>query len=363
MQHQPSRVFEGASALAINAGAGLWTPKAPAIVRARTRDNMMTFDQRTVDSTGSFLIGELERLDQTLHAPLVAVSWSRDIKLRGDVTIADEVSSFTNSSFASTGGTRPGGKSWIGKDANAIQSMQLDIGKTPQPLTLWGEEVSWTIPELESAMKLGRPVDDQKVKGLNLKFEMDTDEMVYIGDTDIGYKGLVNSGVVAAANVPNGAEGSPNWVNKTPDEILADVNLVLTTAWQNSAWAVLPSDLRLPPAQYGYIATQKVSQAGNVSILTYILENNITTKSGGKLIIQPLKWLIGMGVGGTPQVLGTVDRMIAYTNDEERVRFPRTALQRTPVEYRSIWQSTTYFGRLGVVEFVYPETVYYLDGL
>jgi hypothetical protein len=64
----------------------------------------MTFDRRTIDSTGSFLIGELERLDQKLHDPLVAVTWSRDIDLRSDVTIADEVSSFTNSSFAAVGG-------------------------------------------------------------------------------------------------------------------------------------------------------------------------------------------------------------------------------------------------------------------
>jgi hypothetical protein len=45
-----------------------------------------------VDSTGAFLIGELERLDQTLHMPLAAVTWSRDIDLREDVTLADEFS-------------------------------------------------------------------------------------------------------------------------------------------------------------------------------------------------------------------------------------------------------------------------------
>jgi hypothetical protein len=32
---------------------------------------MITFDQATVDGSGAFLIGELERLDQTLNLPLV----------------------------------------------------------------------------------------------------------------------------------------------------------------------------------------------------------------------------------------------------------------------------------------------------
>src|ERR1700757_3018508 len=77
--------------------------------RAKTRDEMYTFDRnphqsdslgnmmgrslgnrfrthdgRTVDSTGAFLVGELERLDQTLHEPLASGSWGRDIDLRGD---------------------------------------------------------------------------------------------------------------------------------------------------------------------------------------------------------------------------------------------------------------------------------------
>uniref|UniRef100_A0A3B0M2P1 Uncharacterized protein n=1 Tax=Arsenophonus endosymbiont of Trialeurodes vaporariorum TaxID=235567 RepID=A0A3B0M2P1_9GAMM len=40
---------------------------------------MLTYDQRTIDSTGAFLIGELERLDQTINLPLVQYIYSRDI--------------------------------------------------------------------------------------------------------------------------------------------------------------------------------------------------------------------------------------------------------------------------------------------
>ncbi|STF64323.1 bacteriophage protein [Escherichia coli] len=57
---------------------------------------MITFDQATVDSSGAFLIGELERLDQTLNLPLVGYTWTRDIQLREDVSIADDISSWTN---------------------------------------------------------------------------------------------------------------------------------------------------------------------------------------------------------------------------------------------------------------------------
>lgn len=371
--------------------------KASKIVRARTLDNM-TFDAmanamvpldsrgnmrgkaldhayrthdgaRTVDSTGAFLVGELERLDQTIHMPLAAVTWSRDIDLREDVSLADEQSSFTLTNFGSSSGIGAGqgirnGKAWIGKDTSQMTGIGVDSGKYPQPLTPWGMEVKFTLLELESAAKMGRPIDDQKVEGLRLKHQMDVDEQVYVGDGTINVGGLVNNPLVTnVSNVPNGAAASPLWTAKTPDEILADINAAITSAWAASGWAVMPDRLLLPPGQFGYISTQKVSSAGNVSILKYVLENNVLKASGkGDLTILPAKWLQGAGTGGTIGTVGN-DRMVVYTKEKKFVRFPMTMLQRTPIQYDSIFHKTTYYCRLGVVEVVYPETIAYRDGL
>jgi hypothetical protein len=40
-----------------------------------------------------------------------------------------------------------------------------------------------------------------------------------------------------------------------------------------------------------------------------------------------------------------------------------TPLSRTPLEWRSIYNITTYYGRLGVIEVVYPETLLLRDGI
>ena len=335
-----------------------------------------THDGRTVDSTGAFLVGELERLDLTLHEPLAAVTWGRDIQLREDVTTADEASSFTTSTYASSGslGTGAGvgnGKSWIGKDSNQVSRVSVDIAKLTQPLIPWGKEIAYTVLELESAAKLGRPVDEQKYRALQLAHQMEIDEMVYYGDTPGAFYGLVNSNnrttsdaVTNVANVANGAQGSPLWTQKTPAEILQDFNEVLTSAWAAAGWAILPSDILIPPQDFGYISTQLVSAAGNVSILNYVLENNITARQGGATLdIKPVKWAIGTGVGGTVGTSNGHDRMVVYTNDKERVRYPMTMLSKTPLQYDSIWHRSTYYGRLGVLEIVYPELIAYRDGL
>ena len=325
---------------------------ARSIERAYTRDGLMTFDQATIDSAGVFLVGELERLDQTLHTPLASVTWGRDIDLREDVSIADEVSSFTNSSFAAAGGASPNGKSWVGKDANAIQGIALDIGKTPNPLTLWAMQLGWTLPELESAQRLGRPVDQQKFAGMQLKYQMDVDEQVYIGDTGLNVTGLVNNANVSVNNAVTG-----NWASATPAQILADIQTGEETAWSNAAFAVCPSKLLLPPTSFSLLNSTIVSTAGNISVLEYVKNNSLCNSINGRpLDIQPCKWLTGRGASGK-------NRMVFYTQEKNRVRFPLVPLQRTPLEYRDLRQLTTYFGRLGVVEWVYPETGNYVDGI
>lgn len=320
------------------------------------------------------MVGELERLDPKIHEPLSNVTWGRDIDLREDVTIADETTSFMLSTYAASGGLGTGhgigtGKNWIGKNTDQIAGVGLDLAKIPHPLRLWGMELKYTIPELESAARLGRPIDQQKFTGLQLKHQMDIDEQVYIGDLTMGDTGLVNSSTgpspVPVTNVPGSATvaGAPTrWSLKTPDDILADINMALINTWTASAYASMPNRLLIPPTQFGYISTAKIGTAGQFSIMKYIMDNNILTTSGqGKLEILPLKWLVGAGAGGTIGVAGTVDRMIAYNKDKDKVRFPMTMLQRTPIQYVSIYQMTTYFCRLGVVEIVYPETMGYFD--
>ncbi|HDU1552173.1 TPA: DUF2184 domain-containing protein [Klebsiella pneumoniae] len=311
----------------------------------------MTFDQATVDSSGAFLIGELERMDQTLNIPLTSQTWSRDIQLREDVSIADEMSSFTNTTFAAAGTPNANGKNWISPLATAIAGINVDIEKKGFPLELWGMELGWTVIELNAAAQVGRPIDTQKYDGMQLKWNMDTDEQVYIGDAAKGAKGLLNLSQVTPTNA------TKTWATSTPDEIRASINQVLSNAWTRSAYSKVPEDLLIPPEQYSFLASTIVSSAGNQSLLTYLETNTIAYHQNGKpLNIRPVKWMKGRGVGGT-------DRMVAYTNDKKFVRFPMVPLQSVPIQYRGLYQLVTYYGKLGAVEPVYPETLNYMDGI
>ena len=313
---------------------------------------------KTFDSTLAYFVNQLDNLDKKLYEPLYSVTWGRDIKLRTGITMANESTSFIRSNIGAIGTQSASGKPWISPNTTTLPGVSINGERVTLPLRLLGQEVSYTSVELERSQLIGQPIDAQKFNALNVLYQMNTDEMVYIGDSAVGAEGLLNSTLVTAASVTADGSGSSTlWSTKTPDQILRDVNDMITAAWQASGFSVCPDKLLLPPAQYAYIASQKISTAGNVSILTFLEDNSISLRvNGRKLEIQPVKWLTGCGTAGA-------DRMVCYTNDEDRVRFPMVPIRRETPYYLGIKFNAPYIWAFGEVEFVYPETVIYRDGI
>ena len=313
---------------------------------------------KTKDSALSYYVNQLDNLDKRLYEPLVAVSWGRDIKLRAGVTMSNESTSFIRSEFAAAGTlSSTGNMPWVSAETSAIPGISINGERVVLPLRLLAREISFTSVELERSSLTGQSIDAQKTDALNTLYQMNTDQMVYIGSSDVGATGLLNSAAVVADTVANGASGSPLWTSKTPDEILADVNTLLTNAWSASGFAVCPAKLLLPPAQFSFIASQKVSSAGNVSILKFLKENCISLSvNGQELDIQPVKWATTRGAG-------SADRMCVYTNEENRVRFPMVPVRRETAYYQGIRFIAPYLWAFGELEIVYNETVRYADGI
>ena len=307
---------------------------------------------KTFDSTLAYFVNQLDNLDKKLYEPLYNVTWGRDINLRTGITMANESTSFIRSNIGAIGTQNAGGMPWISPNTTALPGVSINGERIVLPLRLLGQEVSYTSVELERSQLIGQPIDAQKFNALNILYQMNTDKMIYVGDDDVGATGLLNS-----ADVTVGAVDGGTWATKTPDEILADVNDMISVAWAASGYAVCPGKVLLPPAQFAYISSQKVSTAGNVSILTFLEDNSISLRvNGKKLEIQPVKWLTGRGVDGK-------DRMVAYTNEEDKVRFPMVPVRRETPYYLGIKFNAPYIWAFGEVEFPYPETVIYRDGI
>lgn len=311
----------------------------------------MRFTDAEISSTGAFLVGELERLDQELYAPLADFTWSRDIDLREDVTIADEVTSFMLANYAGGFGSIGGsGKSWIkGMDTTPAR-VSVETSKVTTPLTPWGMEVSYSIFELQKAMQVGRPIDVQKYDAMKFKHQLDIDQQVYMGDEGIGVKGLLNNdAVVAKSNL-----GSVDVKTMSADDAVKLFNEVLEASWKATQYIRIPDTILIPPALFAALASKQLPNVDK-NVLEYVLQNNIAVSNGGKLTIRPVKWLNDSSINGGN------GRVVAYTKARDVVRFPLVQLQSMAPQFRDFMQSVPYYGALGGVEFVRPEMVYYGD--
>ncbi len=105
------------------------------------------------------------------------------------------------------------------------------------------------------------------------------------------------------------------------------------------------------------MVTLMVSVDSDRSILTYVLENNLSKQQGVDLVISPSKWCGGAGTGNT-------DRMVVYTNRIDRICFNITQpLRRMNTEYEHMQIRIPYVAQFSEVRFLYPSTVRYLDGI
>ena len=321
-------------------------------------DGVRAGNQAAIDAAGAFLIGQLEKLDPILHEPLYTYTYSRDLPIRSDATIADEFTSFMNIGFGGVGGINPNGKNWFARESNVIGKAQVDYEKITQPFTPWAMGASYNLFDVAAAAAINKPLESQMVEAVRLKHQMDADELAYVGDKEVKAYGLCNNPNVIGDMAANNAGGtSTNWADKTPQEILNDINTLLTNTWKESALAFPPSKILLPPDKISYLNNLIVTDAGTQSVLSYLKSNNLVKQLTGKeLDIQCVKWLTGAGVGGT-------DRMIAYTQEKDLVRLPMTPLARTNIQYSLLFIKWAYYGKMGGVEIVKSATIRYMDGI
>lgn len=312
---------------------------------------MITFDQYTADTAGSFLIQQLTKYDWTTNDPLVNITWDRDVPRRGDVTIVDDFAAYILNLVASGGNISPGGKSWSGKQSTAIAGPAVDVAPIINPVHQWAQLPAWSMRELYQSQFLGRPLDMAKLDAVRLKFEMDSDEQVYIGDTEVGATGLANDPRVTVTNAAFTFAGG------TPDQVLAVINTALQAAQAASGFARTPTKIIIPYTRLSQLVSRRVGDAASNSIWWYLSRNSIAMAVNGRILeIVGVKWLETAGVGGTT-------RMIVYTDDKKFVQFPRVELMQLPIQPRGFDQILPIMGALGVVEIRYPETVLYVDGV
>lgn len=225
-----------------------------------------------------------------------------------------------------------------------------------------GSGWEWNIEEINQASLYGIDLNATKAMSAADKVERLLNTIAMVGTTEKNWTGFANNASVSRVDAVNDGTGTSRlWSTKTADQILRDVNDLLSSVRTNTSEVEWADTLRLPPSSFRIISTKKVSTAGDglLTVLEYLRKNNIyTAETGLPLDILPLRELATAGNSG-------VGRMVVYRKDAEVLRFhlpmPRRVLQ--PRQKSIMGFETGIIARTGGTEWRLPGAGAYADGI
>lgn len=250
--------------------------------------------------------------------------------------------------------------------ADVSQSMEM------RSFHLAGIGYQFNIEEVNTTLGvIGGTLQSRRASAARQVYQKKMWDVSLFGDTEKGFQGLVNyAGVPAAAAPADGTGSATFWVNnlgvgiKTPTQIVRDVNIALAGVSNSSFGEILANKVFLPEDAYLYIAGTPYSATNSMdTILSFIKRNNLyTLKTGRPLDIRSLRELNTAATTGATAGDG---RMVAYYDDPSFVKLHLPMPHQFLPVHQDGWANFVIPGifRTGGVEFLAPQTAYYLDGV
>lgn len=316
-------------------------------------------DSAAIANGGAFLQSELEKRDNTVRQPLTSFTYGRDIPMRVGGGWAEFVSAM-NVEYGVTGGSGDGLLHAGGANGIPMVQANFDKGMFKTHIFSIGMRIMWV--DMQREKLTGRSLESILRDGIRMAYDKHMDVNVYAGIKKYGSTGLINNpNVVTASAAAAGTSGSTKFKDKTPDQILEDINSAILAVWEAAEYDrdAVPNHIIMPYEQFNYLATTKVTELAEKTILQFLLDNNVAKTNGGDLYIGGCSWCKGAGAGGT-------DRMMVYINKERFVAADELApLSRimTQPNTENVCYDTAYMANLSEVQLYYENIMRYVDGI
>jgi len=221
------------------------------------------------------------------------------------------------------------------------------------PIQSIGTSYRYSHQEIRSAQYANIDLPMRQAEAARRANDQLVNNLAIAGDPQTSTYGLINNPAVPQSTVPaDGVGNSTLWVNKTSEQILRDMNLIVNQIVTNSNGVEMPDTLLLPIEQYTLIASEPRSINSDTTILQYFLLNN--------QFITTVDWLAQLSEAGT----GGADVMIAYEKNENKLamQIPMAFTQYPPQE-RNLEFVVPCESRFGGVTIYYPLSIIIGEGI
>lgn len=222
------------------------------------------------------------------------------------------------------------------------------------PVRGFGNAYSYSLQDIRAAMQVGRPLNARLATAARRAHDQLGNRLAFTGDPNTGLQGIFNN-----SNIPdqeagqNADEDSTAWANKTPEEILKDLNDAETAIITATNQVENPNTLLLPVEQYRLIATTRMDSGTDTTILEYFLKN-----SSGITMVEPVNELANVAAFGGNDVFIMYDR----SPDKLTLELPQP-FEQLPVQEDNLMFKVPCHSRFGGVIVYYPMSMLIVEGI
>lgn len=219
------------------------------------------------------------------------------------------------------------------------------------PIKSLATSYGWNLQEIRAAQMAGRPLPQRKANSARRANMTLENSIAWFGDADSGLQGFLSNPNVNTVVLPaDGAGASKKFADKTPDQILRDLNSMATAIHSVSNGVEFPDTLLLPITQYNLIFTTPRAANSDKSIGQWFLENSPH--------INNVDWLTEIKDSGP----AGVSQMVAYRRNPDKVtlEIPQD-FEQMPVQERGLEFIVPVHQRCGGVIIYYPLSIAIAD--
>lgn len=244
-------------------------------------------------------------------------------------------------------------------NARATDLPKSDISGKEYSITVKsvGCAYDWDIDEISAAAMAGMPLEARKTMAARRGYEEYINSTVWRGDAEAGLGGFFTNTDILRQPVANGAGGSSLWKDKTPDEVLADLNEACGSMYALTKKIHSPKEIWLSTMKWNYLFSTPRSPMSDKTIGQYFCENNQygITKADFKPLNEFAEG-IPMGTGKGSDLFVVLNQRTPEGLETIRIR-ETLPLQFMPVQIHGLVYEVPGRGRFGGLEVTYPRAI------
>lgn len=228
--------------------------------------------------------------------------------------------------------------------------------ETTIPVRSVGISYGYNLDEIQASQLTGAALDQRRANAAMRSIEQKVNDTAFFGDEASNLPGLFSN-----PNIPTGAVANPGsgteWVNKTPDEILFDVNDLFADIFETTKMVERGNTLMLPPAQWSYISSTPRSANSDTTILMYLVQNSPYLNSVDDVI--PVN---ECSAENNPEL--SDDAMVAYDRNPDKLQLEiPVELEMMPVQQKNLEFVVPGRNRLAGLNIYYPLSLAIATGI